>query len=151
MAKKSRGSRTSVQRPTQSGEGPEYRSWLTLVPAEKRELISGLLRKHKVNSYDDLISFSQVLLAELVEGNITPAIAREARMYAELMFTIIATKNTAQGTPESAYSDVITALVSVRRESPRLEASYTVVDAIPAEDDLPEKIVINDKIAVNDE
>jgi hypothetical protein len=107
-------------------------------------MIAGLLKKHEVKDYDDLISFSQILLAELIEGNITPAIAREARRYAELMFTIVATKNAAQGTPEAAYSDVITALVSVRREAPRLEASYTVVDAIPIESE-PERIVVNDE------
>ena len=100
-----------------------------------------MIKKHPVKDYDDLVSFSQVLMAELMQGNITPAIAREARLWTELMFTVLATKNTALGTPEAAYSDVITALVAVRRESPRIEASYTMVEAAP----VPEKIVVNDE------
>jgi hypothetical protein len=137
--KVSRAASPRNQRP--QGEGPEYRNWLTLVPPEQRENIAALIKKHPVKDYDDLVSFSQVLMAELMQGNITPAIAREARLWTELMFTVLATKNTALGTPEAAYSDVITALVAVRRESPRIEASYTMVDAEP----LPEKIVVNNE------
>ena len=138
--KVSRSSGQGGARP--QGEGPEYRNWLTLVPPEQRENIAALIKKHPVNDYDDLVSFTQVLMAELVQGNITPAIAREARLWTELMFTVLATKNTAMGTPEAAYSDVITALVAVRREAPRLEASYTMVEA----ETTPEKIVINDEL-----
>ena len=137
--KVSRASSPSNQRP--QGEGPEYRNWLTLVPPEQREKIASLIKKHPVKDYDDLVSFSQILLAELMQGNITPAIAREARLWTELMFTVLATKNTAMGTPEAAYSDVITALVAVRRESPRIEASYTVVEAAPVSG----KVVVNDE------
>tara|TARA_S200002703_G_C3802164_1_gene247998 strand:- start:1863 stop:2102 length:240 start_codon:yes stop_codon:yes gene_type:complete len=79
----------------------------------------------------------------MIEGNITPAIAREARLWTEMMFTVLATKNSAMGTPEAAYSDVITALVQVRREAPKLEAAYTLTDEII--DIEPEKIVVNDE------
>lgn len=137
--KVSRASSPNNQRPR--GEGPEYRNWLTLVPPEQREKIAALIKKHPVKDYDDLVSFSQILLAELMQGNITPAIAREARLWTELMFTVLATKNTAMGTPEAAYSDVITALVAVRRESPRIEASYTMVEASP----VSKKVVVNDE------
>jgi len=135
--------KTSVSRKG-SGEGPEYRSWLTLVPPEQREAIATLVKKHQIKDYDDLVGFTQIILAEMVEGNITPAIAREARLWTELMFTVLATKNSAMGTPEAAYSDVITALVQVRREAPKLEAAYTVApeEVITVE---PQKLTVNDE------
>ncbi len=138
--KVTRQGRSAGQR---SGEGPEYRSWLALVPPEQREAIASLVKKHKIKDYDDLVGFSQIILAEMIEGNITPAIAREARLWTEMMFTVLATKNSAMGTPEAAYSDVITALVQVRREAPKLEAAYTLTDEII--DIEPEKIVVNDE------
>tara|TARA_R110002110_G_scaffold1039_1_gene4073 strand:+ start:4436 stop:4858 length:423 start_codon:yes stop_codon:yes gene_type:complete len=124
-----------------ASEGADFRSWLTLVPEEKRQAVAAIIKSTPVTDYASVITLSQMMLAELVEGNLTPAISREARHWTELIFTAIATENTALGTPEAAYSDVITALVSVRRESPKLEASYTVVDAAPP---LPERIVINE-------
>lgn len=126
-----------------SGEGPEYRSWLALVPPEEREAIAELVKKHKIKDYDDLVGFSQIILAEMIEGNITPAIAREARLWTEMMFTVLATKNSAMGTPEAAYSDVITALVQVRREAPKLQASYTTTEEFI--DVEPEPIAANDE------
>jgi len=126
-----------------SGEGPEYRSWLALVPPEQREAIASLVKKHQIKDYDDLVGFSQIILAEMIEGNITPAIAREARLWTEMMFTVLATKNSAMGTPEAAYSDVITALVQVRREAPKLEAAYTLADDVI--DVEPEKVAVNNE------
>jgi len=127
-----------------SGEGPEYRSWLTLVPPEQREAIATLVKQHPIKNYDDLVGFTQIILAEMIEGNITPAIAREARLWTELMFTVLATKNSAMGTPEAAYSDVITALVQVRREAPKLEASYTVASE-EVIDVSPQKMLVNNE------
>ena len=138
--KVARQGRSAGQR---SGEGPEYRSWLALVPPEEREAIAALVKKHKIKDYDDLVGFSQIILAEMIEGNITPAIAREARLWTEMMFTVLATKNSAMGTPEAAYSDVITALVQVRRESPKIEAAYTVNEEVI--DVEPSKIAMNDE------
>lgn len=122
----------------QTSEGSDYRSWLTLVPEEKRGVVAKLIKENPVTDYKGVIGLSQMMLAELVEGNLTPAVSREARHWTELIFTVIATENTALGTPDAAYSDVITALVAVRREAPKLEASYTVVDA-----EVPEKILVN--------
>jgi len=124
-----------------ASEGADFRSWLTLVPEDKRKEVAKIIKANPVTDYKSVITLSQLMLSELVEGNLTPAISREARHWTELIFTAIATENTALGTPEAAYSDVITALVSVRREAPKLEAAYTFVDAITA---APEKIVIND-------
>ncbi len=115
---------------------------MTLVPEEKRNTVAKLIKENPVSDYKGVIGISQMMLAELVDGNLTPAVSREARHWTELIFTVIATENTAAGTPDAAYSDVITALVAVRREQPKLEASYTVVDAeAPAE--VPEKILVN--------
>ena len=125
-----------------ASEGADFRSWLTLVPEEKRKAVAEIIKQNPVSDYKSVITLYQQMLSELVEGNLTPAISREARHWTELIFTAIATENTAAGTPEAAYSDVITALVSVRRESPKLEASYTVVDAVP---ELPKKILVNDE------
>jgi len=96
-------------------EGADYLTWLTTVPLEDRKRIAGLLREHRVEDYQTLIGFSQAIMVELVEGNITPVIARELRYWAELLFTIVATENSAIGTPEAAQQDIVTALIAVQQ------------------------------------
>ena len=123
MAKKT----TQIQRPNRGApqnDGKDYLTWLQTVPESKRKLIATFLRKNPIRDYDDVLSFSQFLLAELVMGNMTPVIAREARAWVEFMFTIVATKNNAMGTPGAAYTDIISALISVKREVPQLTPSY---------------------------
>tara|TARA_R110000824_G_scaffold217168_2_gene403723 strand:- start:661 stop:1080 length:420 start_codon:yes stop_codon:yes gene_type:complete len=127
-----------ARRSPPASDGADYSAWLAQVPLDKREVISKFLRTNPVKDYEDVLTFSQFLLAELVEGNITPVIAREARNYLELIFTIIATKNSAMGTPGNAYMDIIGALIAVKQEAPRLTASYTTdAEIIDVE---PEKI-----------
>ena len=116
--------KTPVRRSPPASDGADYSAWLQTVPQDKREVISKFLRANPLNDYDDVLSFGQFLLAELVEGNITPVIAREARSYLEFLFTIIATKNSAMGTPGDAYTDIISALVMVKQNAPKLVASY---------------------------
>jgi len=124
-----------TRRSPPASDGADYSAWLAQVPLDKREVISKFLRTNPVNDYEDVLNFSQFLLAELIEGNITPVIAREARSYLELIFTIIATKNSAMGTPGNAYMDIIGALIQVKQEAPQITASYStdaeVIDVIP--------------------
>jgi hypothetical protein len=116
--------KTPVRRSPPASDGADYSAWLNTVPTDKREVISKFLRSNPLNDYDDVLSFGQFLLAELMEGNITPVIAREARSYLEFLFTIIATKNSAMGTPGDAYTDIIGALITVKQSSPKLVGSY---------------------------
>ena len=111
-------------RSQQATGGADYASWLMLVPKEKRLEISALIKETDIKEYDDLITFSTKIMAALMEGRITPVIARELRAWHELNFTVLATKNTANGTPQDAYSDVITALVAVKRERKQLRGDY---------------------------
>jgi hypothetical protein len=130
-----------TRRSPPASDGADYSAWLAQVPLDKREVISKFLRTNPVKDYEDVLNFSQFLLAELVEGNITPVIAREARNYLELIFTIIATKNSAMGTPGNAYMDIIGALISVKQEAPRLTASYTTdAEIIDVESERVEKV-----------
>jgi hypothetical protein len=108
------------------GEGAaEYLAWLGAIPQEERLAISEILSSMQVRTYDDLMSFSQRVLVEILAGRITPAVASEARGWAELMMMSIAAKNASMGTPASAYGDLITALEDVKESSPMIEASYT--------------------------
>lgn len=133
-SKKGKGNSSSGNfRAQQATGGADYASWLMLVPKEKRLEISSLIKETDISEYDDLITFSTKIMAALMEGRITPVIARELRAWHELNFTVLATKNTAAGTPQDAYSDVITALVAVKRERKQLRGDYfdstEVVDA----------------------
>ncbi len=108
------------------GEGAaEYLAWLGAIPQEERVAISEILSSIQVRTYDDLMSFSQRVLVEILAGRITPAVASEARGWAELMMMSIAAKNASQGTPASAYGDLIHALEDVKESSTLIEASYT--------------------------
>lgn len=113
-------------------DAAEYNNWLRLVDADKRKLLHEHFSQLKLREYDDVLDFCKAVLGELVAGNLTPAIARESRLLMELMFTVVAAKNTAAGTPEDAYTDIVAALVAVKRSAPRIQASYTVENATPA-------------------
>ena len=128
MKKKS----TKMGRPVQPrNDAAEYTNWLRLVDADKRKLLQQHFSQQKLREYDDVLDFCKAVLGELVAGNLTPAIARESRLLMELMFTVVAAKNTAAGTPEDAYTDIVAALVAVKKSSPRIQASYTVENATP--------------------
>jgi hypothetical protein len=118
--------RALPRRTPPGGEGAaEYLAWLGAVPEEERQALSKLLSSIQVRTYDDLMSFSQRVLVEILAGRITPAVASEARGWAELMMMSIAAKNASQGTPASAYGDLINALEDVKDSSQLIEASYT--------------------------
>lgn len=103
-----------------------YAEWLELVPADERNALAVVLTENPVRSYDDLVSFSQTVMVQILCGNIAPCVADAAGRWAELMLTALAAKNTASGTPGEAYSDLITALVAVKDEIPQIEATYSM-------------------------
>jgi hypothetical protein len=112
-------------------DAAEYSNWLRLVDADKRLVLRQYFTEQQLREYDDVLDFCKSVLGALVAGDLTPAIARESRLLLELMFTVVAAKNTASGTPEDAYTDIVAALVSVKKSAPRIQASYTVESAVP--------------------
>jgi hypothetical protein len=121
----------SLTVPRSPGSGPaadpaeEYAKWLARIPDATRRGLADLLSKHPVKNYDELVDFSILILVELLAGNITPVIAHEARNWVEMIFTIIATKNSAMGTPESAHTNIVAALIAVQQTMPIITANYT--------------------------
>ena len=115
--------------------GADYSSWLMLVPKDKRKEIADFLRDNPIEEYDDLVSFGCTIMAALMEGRITPVVAQELRAWHELNFTILATKNSVEGSPQDAYTDIVTALVQVKRETKKLRGDYfnaeEIVEAEP--------------------
>tara|TARA_R100000388_G_scaffold90050_1_gene71189 strand:+ start:323 stop:751 length:429 start_codon:yes stop_codon:yes gene_type:complete len=110
-------------RPSEGG-GSDYAQWLLLVPKDKRKEVAEFIAEHKVETYDDLVVFGCKIMAALMEGRITPAIAKELRAWHEMNFTVIAAKNTKEEAPDSTYSDIVTALVQVKRETKKLRGDY---------------------------
>jgi hypothetical protein len=104
--------------------GADYAQWLMLVPKDLRGEVAEFIRKHPLDTLEDLAEFNKVIMAAIMEGRITPIIASELRAWHELSFSIIAAKNSMNGSPENAYTDVITALVQVKRETKKIEPSY---------------------------
>ena len=115
--------------------GADYSAWLMLVPKDKRKEIADFIRDNPIQEYDDLVSFGCTIMAALMEGRITPVVAQELRAWHELNFTILATKNSVEGSPQDAYTDIVTALVQVKRETKKLRGDYfnaeEVVEAEP--------------------
>ena len=115
--------------------GADYSSWLMLVPKDKRKEIADFIRDNPIEEYDDLVSFGCTIMAALMEGRITPVVAQELRAWHELNFTILATKNSVEGSPQDAYTDIVTALVQVKRETKKLRGDYfnaeEIVEAEP--------------------
>tara|TARA_R100001594_G_scaffold14236_1_gene30283 strand:- start:1170 stop:1610 length:441 start_codon:yes stop_codon:yes gene_type:complete len=120
-------------RPTVDTGGSDYASWLMLVPKDKRREVAEFISEHPIKEFDDLVTFSCKIMAALMEGRITPVVAKELRAWHELNFTILATKNTALGSPQDAYTDVVTALVAVQRERKQIRGDYFEVPELEEE------------------
>lgn len=110
-----------------------YIEWLDKVTPESRKLLAKVFSENPVTNYDELITFSQRVMVEVLCGNIAPCVADAAARWAEIMMTALAAKNTANGTPGEAYSDLLNALIAVQEEAPILEASYTETKVIDLE------------------
>ena len=123
MSRRSRNNNPPQRRAAPTA-GADYASWLMLVPKDKRKEIAEFIEQNPVNDYDDLVSFSCKIMAAMVEGRITPVIAQELRHWHELNFTIMATKNSVEGNPQDTYTDIVTALVQVKRETKQLRGDY---------------------------
>ena len=129
MARKNRGPQNRPSRAAPS-PGADYSAWLMLVPKDKRKEIAEFIKEHPIREYDDLVSFGCTIMAALMEGRITPIVAQELRAWHELNFTILATKNSVEGSPQDAYTDIVTALVQVKRETKKLRGDYFNADEI---------------------
>ena len=141
------GKRTSGQakkgRPAADASGNDYAAWLMLVPKDKRKEIARFIEEHPVVEYDDLVTFGCKIMAALMEGRITPVIAKELRAWHELNFTIIAAKNAVDGNPQDAYTDIVTALVQVKRSTKQIRGDYFDASDL-ADSREPVKIEVND-------
>jgi hypothetical protein len=114
----SAGGRTATE-----NTGIEYRAWLGTVSEGERIRIAGLLTDYKIESYTDMGGFIQCIMVEVIKGNVTPAVSKELRYWAELLFTVLSIEHTAAGRPEDASGDIITALLAVARV-PMPQAHY---------------------------
>jgi len=132
MARRNRGSQPRPSRAAPS-PGADYSSWLMLVPKDKRKEIAEFIKAHPIKEYDDLVSFGCTIMAALMEGRITPIVAQELRAWHELNFTILATKNSVEGRPQDAYTDIVTALVQVKRETKKLRGDYFNAEEVVAD------------------
>ena len=130
-------------RPASESSGNDYAAWLMLVPKDMRREIAEFIEEHPIVEYDDLVSFGCKIMAALMEGRITPVIAKELRAWHELNFTIIAAKNAVDGNPQDAYTDIVTALVQVKRNTKQIRGDYFDASDLVASRE-PVKIEVND-------
>ena len=95
--------------------GVEYRAWLGTVSADERMRIATLLSQHKLETYKDMGGFIQIVMVELIRGNVTPAVSQELRYWADTLFTVLTLEHSANRTVETAGENVIAALLAVAR------------------------------------
>ena len=100
MTKRKRTSGQAAKgRTAAEAAGTDYAAWLMLVPKDKRQEIARFIEEHPIQEYDDLVGFGCKIMAALMEGRITPVIA-------------------------DAYTDIVTALVQVKRETKQIRGDY---------------------------
>lgn len=119
------------------GPGSDYGAWLTTVPQEQREHVAQLVRDNPVTDYRSFGALCQILLAEVLAGKLTPEVSKEARMWAEMMFTAQQAENSASGRQDSGSHQVILALTKTLHE-------HTLTPEFNAQ---PERVVIDAKEA----
>ena len=133
--KKKSESSGSIGRPRAASNSPgsDYAQWLMLVPKDKRLEVAEFIKGNPIRHYDDLIDFNIKIMAALMEGRLTPVIAAELRQWHELNFSVIAAKNSMNGSPQDAYTDIVTALVQVKREAKKLQGDYFEAECLAVE------------------
>ena len=104
--------------------GADYMAWLTTVPQDQREAVASIVEAHAVTDYKSFGNLAQAIMAEILRGRITPEVAKETRMWAELLFTALATEASASGRPELAQRDIVLALVQAASTPSLIEPSY---------------------------
>ena len=124
MARKKSKSNSGGMARNAGTPGADYAQWLMLVPKDKRQEVATFIRSNPIESFDDMIRFNCEIMASLIEGRITPVVAVELRQWHELNFSVISAKNSLDGTPENTFTDVITALVQVKRNTQQLRGDY---------------------------
>ena len=124
MARKKKGANNTSMTRNAGTPGADYAQWLMLVPKDKRQEVASFIRDNPINDYDDMIRFNCEIMAAMIEGRITPVVAVELRQWHELKFSVISAKNSLDGTPDNTYTDVITALVQVKRNAQQLRGDY---------------------------
>ena len=76
-----------------------------------------------ITCYDDVISFSQRVMAHVLSGNIAPVAANAAVQWAEVMLASFAAREAAAINSNDTYVDLIDALTNVQDDE--VSASYT--------------------------
>jgi len=82
-----------------------FHDFLQLVPEEKRLTMAGHISAQldSVRGYDDILDLAKLMLIELLKGNISPAVAAEARKFIEIMMAAVAGKSGATGAVGSGF------------------------------------------------
>ena len=98
------------------------------VPEEVRERIKQQLLEASIEGYDEFIQVSAYIVAQLVGGEISPGIAKEARSYLELIMTAITAKQITNKGKEATAVNVSKDLEKARKKAKKLRPNLELTD-----------------------
>ncbi len=112
-------------------EPDEYIEWLERVPEEARNKMAIVFSNVSIETYEDVISFSQKVMVQVLCGNIPPVAADAAVRWAEVMLASFSAKEASAMNSGETYVELLDALTTVQDDE--VSASYTTIEAEYAE------------------
>lgn len=98
------------------------------VPEKVRQTIKRKILEASAHGYDEFITVSQYILAELLAGNISPGIAKEARALLELIMTAITAKQITKKGGQKPQRDIAKDLEKARKLAKAQRPSLELTD-----------------------
>lgn len=115
-----------------------YSGWLDRVPPEERAAVADIIEKSDLSTLNGINRLSQMMVIEMIRGNISPAVANAAKPWIELIIFNIQSMHQAAGTERGAAGvDMFAALGAIVAQMKPLQPKYVTRGELPEHVEIP--------------
>jgi hypothetical protein len=122
---------------------PTEDAWLLYretIPQHERERLKELVLEASLNGFESFLDTTMAITAEIIAGNVHPAVAREARAYLELAMAAVTAKVLQDKADRSSGKGEVSARLSaVRQKTNKTQAALTIRPDITIDIETTEK------------
>lgn len=140
-------SKKSAKSGEYGGPGADWAKWLVLIPKSERTRMVQLLKSHPIETLADLKGFTRLVLIEVLEGNITPAVADLVRKYLEMMLTMTTAEMQGSASGMTIDALLVASVRQEKREERKELPQHDVFDALAEErEKITEALEVSDNV-----
>jgi len=101
---------------TNDNRGQQYKEWLDLVPATRRQELAKEIKDHDVNDLTSLTKATMSVFTGIIAGDISPVIAESALPFAQLTFQVLAARDSQTGAGATQDNLLLSVLMANKTE-----------------------------------